>query len=71
MERTIKEKLENLLNNAKKNLNISLYYVNCENLECFLQNKEEIKNNNSFHKYDDIIKNINYIEKLEKKLKKY
>lgn len=69
MKRTTKEKLENILNNAKKNLNISLYYVNCESLEHFLKNKKEIKKNNTFHQYDDVVKNIKYIEKLEKKLK--
>ena len=56
-----------LLNKAREDLKIWLYYADSSTLEEFFKKADEIKNQ-SWHKYDDVIKQISYIEKLESKL---
>ena len=65
--RTTKDKLINLLEKAKKDLNTWLYYTNSSSVEEFYTKADEIKKQ-SFHKYDDVIRQISYIEKLESKI---
>lgn len=65
--KTTKDKLLNLLEKAKKDLSVWLYYANSSSIEEFYTKADEIKKQ-SFHKYDDVIKQISYIEKLESKI---
>ena len=65
--KTTTEKLNNLLNKAREDLKIWLYYADSSTLEEFFKKADEIKNQ-SWHKYDDVINQISYIEKLESKL---
>lgn len=62
-------KLKNVFEITKKNLNISLYYVNCESLDEFYKNENDIKLKHTFHMYDDAIKSINHYKKLENTIK--
>lgn len=63
----IEKKITNLLNKAKEDLEVFLHYTNSSSVEDFNSKIEEIKKL-SFHKYDDVIKQISYIEKLETKI---
>ena len=61
-DNTNKDKLLRLLEKAKKDLNMKLYYCNCRNID-------EI-NKRSEHKYNDVLTQIQCIRKLENKLQK-
>ena len=67
----IKDKLLRILERAKKDLEIWLYYCGCSNIEEFENLSEqricEIVES-SFHKYDDVQRQIKYIQKIENKL---
>lgn len=68
--KTTNDKLNSLLIKAKADLNIWLYYADSSSVDEFLKKADNIKNK-SFHKYDDVIKQISYIKKLEAKLNVY
>jgi len=59
-----KNKIINLINIAKNDLNKWLYYANVQNLEEFNKKSEQIKTR-SFHQYNDVIDHLSYIQKLE------
>lgn len=66
--RTNSDKLNNLLLLAEKDLDIWLYYTNTKTLEEFYSKEEQIKNK-SIHSYDDVIRQIQYIDKIKLKIR--
>lgn len=67
-KRTNLDKLNNLLKKAKEDLKIWLYYANVKSIKEFKLKEKELQNN-SFHKIDDVKRQIDYIKKLELKIK--
>ncbi|MEO1953272.1 MAG: hypothetical protein ABGW74_01050 [Campylobacterales bacterium] len=63
-------KLINLLERAKKDLQKWLNFANVSSLDEFYEKQENIKKQ-SYHKYTDVIEHINFIKKIEVKLGKY
>ena len=68
-----KDKLLRTLDKANKDLECWLYYCGCTSLEQFVNLSEkricEITES-SFHKYDDVKRQIKYIQKIEDKIQK-
>lgn len=67
-KRTNLDKLNNLLKKAKEDLKIWLYYANVKSIKEFKLKEKELQNN-SFHKIDDVKRQIEYIKKLNSKIK--
>lgn len=62
-------KLNSLLTRAKQDLNRWLRFADVCSLDEFYKKQESIKQN-SYHKYQDVIDQVTFIEKIEMKLGK-
>ena len=61
------EALNKVLVKAQEDLKIWLHYTDSSTLEEFFNKADEIKIK-SFHKYDDVIRQIQYINKIQNKI---
>jgi hypothetical protein len=63
-------KLTKLLDSGKKDLGVLLGCVNVETIKEFEENAKEIKEKYTYHQYNDIVKQIKYISKIEDAIEK-
>ena len=61
------EELNRVLIKAQEDLKIWLHYTDSSTLEEFFNKSDEIKIK-SFHKYDDVIRQLQYINKIQNKI---
>ena len=61
------KKLHSVLDQAQKDLTYWLTVVKVKSISEFFEKKEEIKRQ-SYHNYNDVLKQINFIKKIETKL---
>lgn len=66
--RTTLEKLRNLANKAKEDLQIKLYYSGFESLESYLDYVHNIESYKSFHTVDDVLSQLDYYVTLQRKI---
>lgn len=65
--KNIIDKLQRLHTKAVEDLKIWLYYADCSTVEEFYEKSEDIKKI-SFHKYDDVLRQLSYIQKIANKI---